>query len=61
MPVRRSLIGSCSKKSGSAYDAAIYRYLSGEDEFPTDLRLRLDKVQGLRYGENPHQRAAFNR
>ena len=45
----------------SAYDAAIYRYLSGEAEFPADLRVRLDKVQGLRYGENPHQRAAFYR
>ena len=48
-------------RTTSAYDAVIYRYLSGEDEFPTDLRLRLDKVQGLRYGENPHQRAAFYR
>ncbi len=29
--------------------------------FPEILHVRLDKVQGLRYGENPHQRAAFYR
>jgi phosphoribosylaminoimidazolecarboxamide formyltransferase/IMP cyclohydrolase len=48
-------------RTTSGYDAAIYHYLAGEDEFPSDLRLRLHKVQGLRYGENPHQRAAFYR
>jgi len=42
----------------SAYDAAISRYLSGET-FPDALRLSFSKVQDLRYGENPHQRAAF--
>ncbi len=29
--------------------------------FPHMLHLRLEKVQDLRYGENPHQRAAFYR
>ena len=29
--------------------------------FPSLLHVRLDKVQELRYGENPHQRAAFYR
>jgi phosphoribosylaminoimidazolecarboxamide formyltransferase/IMP cyclohydrolase len=29
--------------------------------FPSLLHLRLEKVQDLRYGENPHQRAAFYR
>ena len=29
--------------------------------FPSVLHLRLEKVQDLRYGENPHQRAAFYR
>lgn len=47
----------------SGYDAAIYSYLSGTaqpaEEFPTRLTLTFDKVQGLRYGENPHQRAAL--
>jgi phosphoribosylaminoimidazolecarboxamide formyltransferase/IMP cyclohydrolase len=42
----------------AAYDAAITKYLSGET-FPQSLRLPLDKAYDLRYGENPHQRAAF--
>jgi phosphoribosylaminoimidazolecarboxamide formyltransferase/IMP cyclohydrolase len=49
----------------SAYDNAIYNYLLStqepDQEFPQDLRLFLDKAQSLRYGENPHQPAAFYR
>ncbi|MDR1016960.1 MAG: bifunctional phosphoribosylaminoimidazolecarboxamide formyltransferase/IMP cyclohydrolase [Coriobacteriales bacterium] len=49
----------------SAYDNAIYRYLLTEQEpdqkFPQDVRIFLDKAQDLRYGENPHQPAAFYR
>lgn len=30
-----------------------------ENEFPSSLSLQLTKAQDLRYGENPHQRAAF--
>ncbi|MCS6860967.1 MAG: bifunctional phosphoribosylaminoimidazolecarboxamide formyltransferase/IMP cyclohydrolase, partial [Abditibacteriales bacterium] len=44
----------------SAYDAAIYAYLSGEP-LGASLRLVGEKVQDLRYGENPHQKAAFYR
>ncbi|MEO6907139.1 MAG: bifunctional phosphoribosylaminoimidazolecarboxamide formyltransferase/IMP cyclohydrolase, partial [Abditibacteriaceae bacterium] len=44
----------------AAYDAAITSYLSGET-LPQSLRLPYEKVQDLRYGENPHQRAAFYR
>jgi phosphoribosylaminoimidazolecarboxamide formyltransferase/IMP cyclohydrolase len=44
-----------------AYDNAIYDYLTGGELFPTDIRFFLTKVQGLRYGENPHQKAAFYR
>jgi phosphoribosylaminoimidazolecarboxamide formyltransferase / IMP cyclohydrolase len=42
----------------SAYDAAIAHYLSGET-FADSLRLSFEKLSDLRYGENPHQRAAF--
>ncbi|HYM70716.1 MAG TPA: bifunctional phosphoribosylaminoimidazolecarboxamide formyltransferase/IMP cyclohydrolase [bacterium] len=42
------------------YDAAIARYLGGE-RFPDRLVLAFDKIQELRYGENPHQRGAFYR
>lgn len=46
------------------YDAAISRYFSGqtgEGEYPSTLILPWDKLQDLRYGENPHQTAAFYR
>ena len=47
----------------SAYDSAIWMYLSGykQTQFPEEARFRLEKVQDLRYGENPHQGAAFYR
>ena len=57
------------------YDTAIAAYLASNDsplirgddkaedtepdEFATDLTLRFKKERTLRYGENPHQRAAF--
>jgi phosphoribosylaminoimidazolecarboxamide formyltransferase/IMP cyclohydrolase len=42
----------------AAYDAAIAGYLTG-DPLPQTLPLAFRKVQDLRYGENPHQRAAL--
>lgn len=48
----------------SSYDAAITQYLSGqvgEGQFPSSLHLLYEKNQNLRYGENPHQQAAFYR
>jgi phosphoribosylaminoimidazolecarboxamide formyltransferase/IMP cyclohydrolase len=45
----------------SAYDDAIFSYLTGKDTLPEHVRLFLDKAQDLRYGENPHQAAAFYR
>jgi phosphoribosylaminoimidazolecarboxamide formyltransferase / IMP cyclohydrolase len=51
----------------SAYDGAIAGYLSSLDagrrrgEYPETLSLQLRKIQDLRYGENPHQSAAFYR
>ncbi|MFQ5957254.1 MAG: bifunctional phosphoribosylaminoimidazolecarboxamide formyltransferase/IMP cyclohydrolase, partial [Candidatus Brocadiales bacterium] len=43
------------------YDSVISRFLFGEagDSFPQELSLEFLKKQGLRYGENPHQEAAF--
>lgn len=57
----------------AAYDSAIAATLSGisldgsqfqigsqrEEAFPSVLRVSLNKVMDLRYGENPHQRAAM--
>jgi len=51
----------------SNYDAAISDYLSGIQEdgsrglFPGQSNGRFVKLQDLRYGENPHQQAAFYR
>jgi phosphoribosylaminoimidazolecarboxamide formyltransferase/IMP cyclohydrolase len=51
----------------SNYDAAISDYLSslGDDGsramFPAQANGRFVKIQDLRYGENPHQQAAFYR
>lgn len=52
------------------YDGAITNYFTslGDDKkhatrsaYPTTLNLHFDKVQEMRYGENPHQSAAFYR
>ncbi len=43
------------------YDAMIADYLTKktQEQFPESLTITFDKVQDLRYGENPHQHAAF--
>jgi phosphoribosylaminoimidazolecarboxamide formyltransferase/IMP cyclohydrolase len=49
------------------YDAAIANWLTSLDEneqvqaFPERLQLAFDRGETLRYGENPHQQAAFYR
>ncbi|NOY84237.1 MAG: bifunctional phosphoribosylaminoimidazolecarboxamide formyltransferase/IMP cyclohydrolase [Nitrospirae bacterium] len=49
----------------SGYDQAIFAYLNGlgdtPEKLPDLLSLQFEKVQTLRYGENPHQEAAFYR
>ncbi len=44
----------------SSYDAAVSAFLL-EDEFPLFLKGSFEKTKDLRYGENPHQKAAFYR
>lgn len=45
----------------AAYDAMIAKYFNDINgiEFPPTLTVTYDLKQGLRYGENPHQKAAF--
>src|SRR5689334_16569141 len=49
------------------YDGAISNYLTaldasgGRARFPQRLNLQFERVQPMRYGENPHQEAAFYR
>ncbi len=47
----------------AAYDAAISKYLSScaGETYPTRVSLALIKAADLRYGENPHQSAAYYR
>ena len=51
----------------SAYDGAISNWLTAHDSdggaepFPQSFRYAGEKLQALRYGENPHQAAAFYR
>jgi phosphoribosylaminoimidazolecarboxamide formyltransferase/IMP cyclohydrolase len=51
----------------AAYDSAISNYLTALDtdyrhkDFPDSLNLNFNIAQHLRYGENPHQKAAFYR
>jgi phosphoribosylaminoimidazolecarboxamide formyltransferase/IMP cyclohydrolase len=40
------------------YDTAIAQYLN-EEVFPEEMTIALRKARDLRYGENPHQKAAF--
>lgn len=46
----------------SHYDTLIAEYLRsrlGDQAFPETLSLTFEKVQDMRYGENPHQKAVF--
>ena len=43
----------------AAYDAAVAEYLSQDEPFPESLTLKYRHRQSMRYGENPHQAAAF--
>jgi phosphoribosylaminoimidazolecarboxamide formyltransferase/IMP cyclohydrolase len=40
------------------YDTAIAQYLN-EEVFPEEMTIALKKARSFRYGENPHQQAAF--
>jgi phosphoribosylaminoimidazolecarboxamide formyltransferase/IMP cyclohydrolase len=59
-PERRRALAAKVFAHTAAYDAAITAYLSRSSEtLPERLALVLERRQALRYGENPHQRAAL--
>ena len=66
-PALRARLAGKAFTHTARYDAAIAEYLTGLAEdgsrtpFPESFGVMLDKVYGLRYGENPHQAAAFYR
>lgn len=60
LPLRRKLAAKVFRHTAS-YDALIAEYLTNEvgEETPERLTLTFELKQSLRYGENPHQQAAF--
>nr|MBA3235169.1 bifunctional phosphoribosylaminoimidazolecarboxamide formyltransferase/IMP cyclohydrolase [Chloroflexota bacterium] len=62
-PETRARLASEAFSTVAAYHAEIAAYLNqiSGNTFPRHLALVLQKVDDLRYGENPHQRAAFYR
>ncbi len=62
LPATRKRLAGKAFSHTAAYDAAISGWLTAQDEsdgFPRALTLPMVKAYGLRYGENPHQKAAF--
>ncbi|MGB0630096.1 MAG: bifunctional phosphoribosylaminoimidazolecarboxamide formyltransferase/IMP cyclohydrolase [Alphaproteobacteria bacterium] len=60
LDLRRRLAGTAYART-AAYDAAIGRWFAeqNDDAFPRRFSLSGTRAQTLRYGENPHQNAAF--
>ncbi len=60
---QRSKLALKAFQHTAAYDAGVARYLAvqQDEKFPDQLSLAFEKLQNLRYGENPHQQAAFYR
>lgn len=57
LETRKKLAAKVFRHTAS-YDAYISNYLT-EEQFPESLTLTYELKQTLRYGENPHQKAAF--
>ncbi len=62
-PETRGRLAAEAFSTVAAYHAEIAAYLNqvSGNTFPSRLAIVLEKVDDLRYGENPHQRAAFYR
>ncbi len=64
LPARRRALAAKAFAHVSAYDAVVADYLRGDADrgaFPDELSVSGARALGLRYGENPHQRAAAYR
>ncbi|HYV34833.1 MAG TPA: bifunctional phosphoribosylaminoimidazolecarboxamide formyltransferase/IMP cyclohydrolase [Gemmataceae bacterium] len=60
LALREKLAGAAYART-AAYDRAISAYFAGrenKEDWPALLDLRFERRSGLRYGENPHQKAA---
>lgn len=58
LATRKKLAGKVFNLT-SAYDAAISNFLLADEDFPHYLSMSYQKMADLRYGENPHQGAAY--
>ena len=65
LAMRRALAAKAYAHTAE-YDTLVAAYLSGataepiqNEDFPTTLTLKMQRAEVLRYGENPHQRAAL--
>jgi len=60
LKLRRTLAAKAYART-AAYDSAIANWFAAQqgETFPDRLTLAAERVQTLRYGENPHQKAAF--
>jgi phosphoribosylaminoimidazolecarboxamide formyltransferase / IMP cyclohydrolase len=58
LPTRRALAAEAFATT-AAYETAIARWFGDVEALPDRLTLSFTKVVDLRYGENPHQRAAY--
>ena len=60
LALRRKLAAKAYARTAS-YDSAIANWFAAQEgeTFPERLTLSAERVQTLRYGENPHQKAAF--
>ena len=59
-PAERRRLAQKAFQHVAIYDTAISQYLRQDTEgFPEEMTIALKKRYGLRYGENPHQQAAF--
>ena len=57
----RRMMAAKAFRATTAYDAAIAEYLTSQQSFPERLTFTGNLQDVLRYGENPHQDAAFYR
>jgi phosphoribosylaminoimidazolecarboxamide formyltransferase / IMP cyclohydrolase len=55
----RARLASQAFQHTAAYDAAVAAWFQRDQPFPAQLSLALPRASELRYGENPHQAAAF--
>jgi phosphoribosylaminoimidazolecarboxamide formyltransferase/IMP cyclohydrolase len=56
----RRLLAAKAYQHVAVYDTQVARYLRGEDDpAPQELSVAMRKLADLRYGENPHQKAAL--